>query len=297
MGAPSLLENLSGKKRLGMYTPPTTSNAIAFASRGHAVLPLHGIVDGKCTCGTDCGRNAGKHPHHFAPHGLKNATTDLDKIRHWFRKHPELNYGVRTDTLPTIDIDPRNGGDKSWGDLVRKNYDIVGWRVRTGGGGEHIMLGTASTELPSAKLAKGIEFQSTGKYIVGAGSMHVSGKRYMWDKSAAPKPGETSPQAPPVWLQNMLRPVKPKNIRTSEEAEEFYTMLVSPAEVGDRRSRLAMLAGHVFGTPYPNRGVLACLMVNHMLQVTPDLTDFGKEEMFELLADLVRRDDIKRGLA
>jgi hypothetical protein len=40
----------------------TREMAAWYASLGIRVLPLHGIVGGKCTCGTDCGRDAGKHP-------------------------------------------------------------------------------------------------------------------------------------------------------------------------------------------------------------------------------------------
>src|SRR5262245_14714403 len=92
----------------------TLPNALAFVARGHAVLALHGFIDGKCTCWQDCGRDAGKHPHHFSPHGRDSATLDPDKVRWWFHKHPDLNYGIATDTLPTVDIDPRNGGKKTW---------------------------------------------------------------------------------------------------------------------------------------------------------------------------------------
>lgn len=277
----------------------TEQNAVAFAARGHAVLPLHGIANGKCTCGTDCGRNAGKHPHHLAPHGLKSATTDLEKVRAWFRRHPEINYGIVTDTLPTVDIDPRNGGDVSWRELVKKHHDVCGWRVRTGGGGEHIMLGTVSTALPSCKLAKGIEFQSIGKYIVGAGSMHQSGKRYFWDKSAVPQAGETAPQAPPPWLVQMLTATvtKPQAERTPDEDAAFFDKLLEPALPGERRHRFSQLLGHLFGKPYPHRGVLACLAMSHVKLTYPDLEGFTDAEMKALAQDLIRRDDIKRGIA
>ena len=40
---------------------PTLPNALAFAARGHAVFPIWGNVNGKCGCGTECGRDACKH--------------------------------------------------------------------------------------------------------------------------------------------------------------------------------------------------------------------------------------------
>ena len=64
-----------------------------------------------------------------------------------------------TDALPTADIDPRNGGDKAWLELVRKNYDVHTWRVQTGGGGVHIIFGSTSEPIPSGQLARGIEIR------------------------------------------------------------------------------------------------------------------------------------------
>ena len=275
---------------------PALQNALAFAGRGHAVFPIWGNVNGKCGCGTDCGRDACKHPHPLAPHGVRSATTDLAAVRSWFRKHPELNYGICTDTLPTIDIDRRHDGHLSWRELIRKNYDVVGWRVRTGGGGEHIMFGTISEPLPSKiGLAKGVDFKGTGGYIVGPGSVHASGKTYTWDRSAMPD-GD-SPEAPPPWLVKMVlaTKLKPKQERTPEEQNEFLTRLVMPADVGGRRFRLAELAGHVFGAAFPDRRVLACLMINHTEHVTADLTGFSRQEMVALLNDLIQRDEFKRG--
>src|SRR6476660_5100284 len=136
--------------------------SLAFAARGYPVLPLYGIVrhDEKfwCCCGDAMCTSPGKHPHsRLAPHGLKDATTDPEVISEWFDEHPSLNYGVCTDTLPTIDIDPRNGGDKEWLQLVRKNYDVHTWRVATGGGGQHLIFGATSTSVPCGKLARGVD--------------------------------------------------------------------------------------------------------------------------------------------
>jgi hypothetical protein len=52
-----------------------------YAHRGWRVLPLHGIVEGKCTCGKkDCG-SPGKHPR--TPRGFKDATINENIIMSW----------------------------------------------------------------------------------------------------------------------------------------------------------------------------------------------------------------------
>ena len=78
----------------------TMGCTLAFARRGHAVLLLYGISEGKCDCGKDCGRNAGKHPHHVCPNGVHSATTDAARIRSWFDKYPNANYGICTTHTP-----------------------------------------------------------------------------------------------------------------------------------------------------------------------------------------------------
>jgi len=59
--------------------------ALWFASKDYAVLPLHSVTEhSACTCGSkEC--SVGKHPYApLAPHGLKDATTNLDTVRAWF---------------------------------------------------------------------------------------------------------------------------------------------------------------------------------------------------------------------
>src|SRR5262249_2076932 len=107
--------------------------------------------------------------HPRSRHGAKDATSDPEIISEWFDEHPDSNYGVRTDLLPTVDIDPRNGGDKAWLKLVKENWLPHTWEVATGGGGTHLIFGTAATPVPCGKLARGVDVKGVGGYIVGGG--------------------------------------------------------------------------------------------------------------------------------
>ena len=67
------------------------------------VFPLHGIVDGRCTCGKDRGQ-AGKIPIHKA--GFHGATDDALQIKQWWSRHPNANIGIPMGNgLFVIDID------------------------------------------------------------------------------------------------------------------------------------------------------------------------------------------------
>ena len=83
--------------------PPDVSHmspaqaALAYARTGRRVLPL--------SAGT-------KRPiYELTPHGLTDATTDVDVIRDWFRWRPTpLVASVVPDGLVVLDFDPRHGG-------------------------------------------------------------------------------------------------------------------------------------------------------------------------------------------
>ena len=62
---------------------PCFEVARAHAAAGRPVIPLHTPGgDGRCSCRRDCGRDAGKHPR--TANGLTGATTDLERIAHWW---------------------------------------------------------------------------------------------------------------------------------------------------------------------------------------------------------------------
>jgi hypothetical protein len=199
------------------------ATALAFARRGHAVLPITWPVEREsklfCSCGSDrrgrpCGRSATKHPYgKLASNGLLSATLEPVIIKHWFGDAaPEANLGVVTDKLVVVDIDPRHGGDESLEALVRQHGELPPtWRVLTGGGGEHILFicpdrvtigNVAATTLDDPPLGKGIDIRAAGGYVVAPPSRHISGKMYAWSVDHHP---QDTPLAPtPDWLITRL---------------------------------------------------------------------------------------------
>ncbi len=81
----------------GLLDKPAESSrldaALDYASRGWPVLPLHTARShARCSCGrADCS-SPGKHPR--TEHGVKDATTDENTIRSWWKEHPTANVGI-----------------------------------------------------------------------------------------------------------------------------------------------------------------------------------------------------------
>ncbi len=265
--------------------------ALAFAARGYPILPLYGVVRHHdklwCGCGDAMCASPGKHPHsRLARHGKDSATTDPEIIEEWFAEHPDLNYGVCTDTLPTVDVDPRNGGDAAWLKLVRENYDVHTWRVATGGG-QHIIFSSTSKSVPSGKLARGVDVKAANGYIVGVGSKHISGKRYQW--FAGCRPRETELLAPPQWIVEKL--AKPK-WNGKPHTPDFYNSLIAPALEGERNERITALVGHLFGSAFPDRVVLCDLVLTwNLAKCNPPLST---DEVINIVRSIATRESKKR---
>lgn len=91
-----------------------------------------------------------------------------------------------------LDVDPKNGGDKSL-DLIQKRFNIIFEdvvpTVITGSGGRHFYFhkdpGIKTREVledENGKPYPGIEFKTSGRQVVVAGSRHPSGNWYEFDE-------------------------------------------------------------------------------------------------------------------
>ncbi len=207
--------NDQGSENTPRSTPQSTdrltqilSAAIKYAGvQQWGVLPLHGIINDCCTCGSARCQSPGKHPR--THHGVKDATTDVLTVLGWWEKWPNSNIGIatgRTSGLLVVDIDPRNGGDDTIDTLVEKHGqfpDTV--EALTGGGGSHLLYDypTGGHPISGTVLADGVDIKSDGGYIVAPPSVHISGSSYEWELSSHPSDTEVVP--PPEWLVEQLR--------------------------------------------------------------------------------------------
>lgn len=161
--------------------------ALQYAARSWHVLPLHDLASGSCSCGRACD-SPGKHPR--TEHGVKDATKDPAQIQAWLTQWPTMNVGIATGPsgLLVLDVDPKNGGEASWNDVVKRHGDGIAnsIRVRTGGGGGHVYYarppanGHGDLGNTAGKLGPGLDTRGAGGYVVAPPSLHKSGKRYEW---------------------------------------------------------------------------------------------------------------------
>lgn len=163
-----------------------------YLAAGQYIFPLHPIVKGKCGCGDEECKAAGKHPVMSA---WQNITTWDDEQLAYLTDEDGITgrnqfsdgFGVNiAGKLLVIDVDARNGGVDSFhklcADLDLDLLGMCGFVVETGSGGGSMHLyfkaPTTSVSLSTNVSAyKGIDFKSTG-FVVGCGSMHVSWERY-----------------------------------------------------------------------------------------------------------------------
>lgn len=184
---------------------------VTYSLRGWRVFPVHSVQNGRCDCGDPNCKSPGKHPiGSLVPHGVKDATCDLDQIAVWWTMQPEANVGIATGResgLVVLDIDPRHGGDDSLQDLVMKYGRLPDTlEVLTGGSGRHLYFkfpaGVQYIKSGAGVLGAGLDIRADGGYVVAPPSNHVSGNPYLWEASSDPENDE--PADLPGWLLNLL---------------------------------------------------------------------------------------------
>jgi hypothetical protein len=278
--------------------PNAMANALAFARDGHAVLPLHGVIETAaglaCSCTKPNCPSPAKHPHYrLAKNGLKNATTAAAKICVWFDEIDNLNYGVRTDTLLVIDIDPRHDGDETWKKLERQHGEVPATRrVITGGMGQHIMFSMPKQGIPNAvgKLGPGVDVKGVGGYIVGPGCMHVSGRLYAWDIDH--HPDEMPLAAVPEWIIAALT----AGVVSLDErrSPEYWGQLASELiPDGRRHATLMSLIGRWMSRLGDPHEVHDIAQGHNLYRCHPPLEYSDVEEM---VVNVIKRECKKRGV-
>jgi hypothetical protein len=167
-----------------------------FIDAGYKVFGLHGAQGDKCNCGNPDCVALFKHPQaqnwQHTPHWSDEQLETLELMGQF-----DTGYGVLVDGLLVVDVDARNGGVSSYAKLLEIIPEIAGagFIVETGSGGgsQHLYFSLPEPVALVQALPqfKGIDFKSSG-FVVGAGSLHASGRRYQavvgtpYDITAAP---------------------------------------------------------------------------------------------------------------
>jgi P4 family phage/plasmid primase-like protien len=209
------------------------SGAAWYASKGWKILPVHGVVNGRCTCGKPHAdpKEVGKHP---VIGGWQNeATSDPEKVASWWEQNPDYNIGVfaRESGFLVIDIDPRNGGDDSFLKLearaegalpktveaITGAYNVKGKVVH----GRHLIYKCNPGEKFIGNFKKagldGIDVKHNG-YVLIAPSRHFSGVNYKWKPGHSPSQIEIA-DAP----EELLSVLRAKGPSTGIRVGSSYT--------------------------------------------------------------------------
>jgi hypothetical protein len=167
--------------------PNMLTEALAYATQGVPIIPLHSVRNGWCTCTKQNCKSPGKHPiESLAPNGLKNATKDADTIRRWWNHQRDANIGIATGKnagsvgILVVDVDGEKGEaalsnlEKEFGPLPRTRM------VKTGKGRHLYFRYTRTVERVKSSTNDGLDIKADGGYVVAPPSLHVSGRRYEW---------------------------------------------------------------------------------------------------------------------
>ena len=196
--------------------------ALGYAARGWKVFPL---------------RDRGKEPR--TPNGVKDATCDGQQITEWWARWPTANIGLALGDpsgIDALDIDPRHDGDNGLDELLggRPLVDTV--ESQTGGGGRHIFFKHNPQAANNPNLRPGVEFRSTGYYVVLPPSIHPSGKPYVWDLMFGVD--DVGPADLPDWLLEKIKTTSAPSPTNGQPQR-----LERPLTTGQRNTQLMSVLG------------------------------------------------------
>jgi hypothetical protein len=175
--------------------------ALAYASRGIPVLPLHHPVAHRhshrwlledpsvltpevtgCSCGDQACGQVAKHPlGTLVPHGVHDATCNRARILAWWTQHPQANIGLATGhRFDVLDVDGPQGERAIRTLAAAHRLASSGPLVRTGGGGWHFYLAPTGLGNAHPRGLDHVDWRGRGGYVVAPPSRHASGHPYRW---------------------------------------------------------------------------------------------------------------------
>lgn len=238
--------------------------ALALSGRGFRIVPIHTPTAIGCSCekGARCGGSTGKHPRLSA--WQRDATTEPNRIRGWWRAWPDANIGLVMGgprRLVAVDIDGPEG--RATIDRLQREHGALPATLtsRSGrvDGGEHrFFYVPEGLDLGAIKNRAGkaggpmpkVDIRTEGGQVVAPPSLHVSGNRYAWVDRRA------TVATLPEWLYRLATWEPPAAVAPPPRPNE-------PTVVERARAYLARVPGAVSGQNGHARTLLAA---EHMVR-------------------------------
>jgi hypothetical protein len=170
--------------------------ALSYVARGFAVLPVHEMVQGACSCGQPC-KSPAKHPR--LKNGLLNASKNPAIVAEWWgNTYPATsNVGIRTGReshIVVLDLDLQKPGAQAA--ITAWFSEKGGWGnpliAKTGSGGLHLyyrypFLADNQTITTTTQLdgVVGLDVRGDGGYVVAPPSLNAAGP-YTWLNEGEP---------------------------------------------------------------------------------------------------------------
>jgi Bifunctional DNA primase/polymerase, N-terminal/AAA domain len=225
--------------------------ALQYCERGFACLPLH---------------PGQKKP--IAEEWQNQPKPDAQALRDWWATAPKANVGIRVGAISgvfVVDVDPRNGGEDSFEQLVHRYGQLpYTLTVATGGGGRHYYF-----QLPAdgpvqsiPNLFPGLEIKASGQ-VVAPPSIHPdTGRLYDWDGLRTFT--DTPIAEAPGWLLKLIREHRPAAVNGKAGAVDCDQI-----QVGQRHITLVRHAGVLRNAGWTAGEILDGLVVMNRRCVEP----------------------------
>ena len=233
--------------------------AAKYASLGFAIIPLHGITNGACTCGKGECSSKGKHP--IGEHGASNPIIDAELATDQWRTTPTANIGIVAGASRRVIIDLDSPEAKAHFKLIADKDTLAAIDtapIAKTGKGWHVHFDTFVEYAPSVGSGDdhGIDIRGGVSYIVAPPSLHANGYTYTWIQ------GNEVTTAPPVtpWLHKYITD-------RTKTAPRVYT---DDARIikGERNKELASIAGTL-----RNRGLSHSIIAGTLHQANKEMVE------------------------
>lgn len=224
-------------------------------------------------------------------HGLKDATTDPERITAWWTDHPTANIAVATGEISgvvVVDIDGPDG-ERALAALG----SMPPTPVSNTGKGRHLVFRRPPDGLRNSagKLGPQLDVRGDGGYVVVPPSVHPSGSVYAWERGASPAKVDAADVPAPVLakLWAVTGSSAPLRIVRDGEGPASEIPLLESVPEGTRNQTLAEYAGRLLAKGISELETLALVRALNATACKPPLPAPEVESIVTSIAAAERR--------